>query len=228
MRKVTHPQNMFLRFRPLHRVLISLMFTGIAYLYLRDSSLNALQIWMILYDVFALTLLVTSWIVILLRPTDQIRKWAREEDGSKVFVFLLVLATSFASIVSVVVLITSSKMLETAPHLYVSLSVFGTLLSWALVHTIFAFHYAHFYYDDDEDENSTADAGGLDFPGGGEPDYLDFAYFAFVIGMTFQVSDVSVNDKKMRRLVLTHGLVSFALNTFVVALMINLIAGLRG
>jgi uncharacterized membrane protein len=82
---------------------------------------------------------------------------------------------------------------------------------------------------DDDDPKSSAEIGGLEFPGKDkEPDYRDFAYFSFVIGMTFQVSDVEVTHKKMRRLVLTHGLISFALNTFVVALMINLIAGLRG
>jgi len=111
--------------------------------------------------------------------------------------------------------------------MYVSLAVLGILLSWSMVHTTFTFHYAHLYYDDDEDENSDADAGGLDFPKDKEPDYLDFAYFSFVIGMTFQVSDVQITRRNLRRHVLIHGLISFALNTFVVALTINLIAGFK-
>ncbi|UAY52868.1 DUF1345 domain-containing protein [Ferruginibacter albus] len=65
------------------------------------------------------------------------------------------------------------------------------------------------------------------FPNEPKPDYLNFAYFSFVIGMTFQVSDVQVSDRHIRRTVLAHGILSFALNTFVVALTINLIAGLR-
>lgn len=64
------------------------------------------------------------------------------------------------------------------------------------------------------------------FPSENIPDYLDFAYFSFVIGMTFQVSDIQITDKKIRRLVLLHGLISFILNTFVVALTVNFIAGL--
>ena len=67
----------------------------------------------------------------------------------------------------------------------------------------------------------------LDFPGNAKPDYLDFAYFAFVIGMTFQVSDVEIPSRTIRRTALAHSLLSFALNTFVVALTINLIAGLK-
>jgi len=229
MKQSTEPQNMFLRFRPLHRVLISLLIAGITYLLIRNSGLNTLQIPMVLWDTFSFSMLITSWIVILFRPPVQIRKWARREDGSKAFVFLLVLVMSFASIISVIALISSNRVRESSPILYVTLSVLSILLSWALVHTIFTFHYAHFYYEDDDDPNSSADTGGLEFPGKDkEPDYRDFAYFSFVIGMTFQVSDVQVTHRKMRRLVLTHGLLSFALNTFVVALMINLIAGLKG
>jgi uncharacterized membrane protein len=77
-------------------------------------------------------------------------------------------------------------------------------------------------------------AGGLDFPNDSEqneysdnPDFLDFAYFAFVVGMTFQVSDVEVTSKRFRRFVLLHGLISFVYNTVIVALTINTLAGLR-
>ncbi len=95
-----------------------------------------------------------------------------------------------------------------------------------MVHTMFTFHYAHIYYDDDEN-NAAHHAGGLEFPKE-KPDYLDFAYFSFVIGMTFQVSDVEISARLIRRVALLHGLLAFLLNTFVVALTINLIAGLRG
>jgi uncharacterized membrane protein len=100
------------------------------------------------------------------------------------------------------------------------------LFSWAIIHTTFGFHYANRYYDDAEGDPKIH-AGGLDFPNEKNPDYLDFAYFSFVIGMTFQVSDVTITSRKIRRLALLHGLISFALNTFVVALTINLIAGLK-
>ena len=93
------------------------------------------------------------------------------------------------------------------------------------MHTIFTFHYAHLYYFKNMDD--TTEGKPLDFPGKTKPDYLDFAYFSFVIGMTFQVSDIEIPSRTIRRTVLAHSLLSFALNTFVVALTINLIAGLR-
>ncbi|NGX99441.1 MAG: DUF1345 domain-containing protein, partial [Candidatus Afipia apatlaquensis] len=90
-------------------------------------------------------------------------------------------------------------------------------LSWAMIHTTFALHYAHDFY-------RSAKAGGLSFPGGEDPDYWDFVYFSFVIGMTAQVSDVGVTDKIIRRTATVHGVVSFIFNTALVALMVNIAA----
>jgi uncharacterized membrane protein len=92
------------------------------------------------------------------------------------------------------------------------------LLSWAFIHTIFALHYAHEFYDEDI-------GGGLAFPGGEtEPDYWDFVYFSFVIGMTSQVSDVGVTHKEIRRTVAAHGVVSFVFNAALLALTVNIAA----
>ena len=101
--------------------------------------------------------------------------------------------------------------------------VAGTLLvSWLVTHAVFALRYAHEYYEASADGTR----GGLDFPGKKAPDYLDFLYFAVVIGMTFQVSDVQVTDRSLRQLVMVHGLLSFLFNTIIVALTVNLVAGL--
>jgi len=95
------------------------------------------------------------------------------------------------------------------------------LLSWAFIHMIFALHYAHEFYGEDDTIN-----GGLAFPGGDqEPDYWDFAYFSFVIGMTSQVSDVGVTSQQIRRTATAHGIVSFLFNVALVALTINVVAG---
>lgn len=119
-----------------------------------------------------------------------------------------------------------SKQGESQHPLFIPVVVFGMLISWAMVHTMFTFHYAHMFYDDDKVRDQE-DAEGLEFPGENKPDYIDFAYLAFVIGCTFQVSDVQVKSRKIRRMILLHGLLSFVLNTFVVALTINLIASLK-
>jgi uncharacterized membrane protein len=97
--------------------------------------------------------------------------------------------------------------------------------SWALTHTTYALHYAHRYYGDGPLPGDDDDRGGLAFPGQEEPDYWDFLYFSFVIGMTCQVSDVQVTSHAMRRMTLVHGVLSFFFNTVILALAVNLLAG---
>ena len=98
--------------------------------------------------------------------------------------------------------------------------------SWALLHTVYSLHYGHIYYGDSDPSEQFSAEKGLEFPGDEEPDYVDFAYFSFVIGMTCQVSDVQVTSKRMRRLTLLHGIISFAFNTVILALLINTVSGL--
>jgi uncharacterized membrane protein len=97
-------------------------------------------------------------------------------------------------------------------------------VSWLMTHVTFAFRYAHEYYE--IDGGSTGIAGGLEFPGEKRPDYLDFMYFSLVLGMTFQVSDVQITARKFRRLAAVHGLLSFLFNTIILALTVNIAAGL--
>ncbi|MBD5654686.1 MAG: DUF1345 domain-containing protein, partial [Candidatus Eremiobacteraeota bacterium] len=104
------------------------------------------------------------------------------------------------------------------------LGLFAVIAGWFVIHTMFLFRYAHLYYYDDDDDNE-ADRG-LMFPGTKNPNDYDFAYFSFVVGMTFQVSDVQITDSRVRRVVLYHGLISFAYNTSIVALVINILSGL--
>ena len=215
--------NVFLRMHPLQRILISLCAAIVVYLLTRGYDWNWKLTATLLWNVFAITFLVTSWIVFFTRPVPDIIKQANKDDGSKVFVMVSILLTSSASLLTVLLLVISGN--EDNNIGVILLSVSGMLVSWAIVHTIFTFHYAHMYYQEQKDDTPGKEA--LSFPSEEKPDYLDFAYFSFVIGMTFQVSDVEIVSRTMRRTVLVHGLLSFALNTFVVALTINLVAGLK-
>ncbi|MCF6401264.1 DUF1345 domain-containing protein [Chitinophaga filiformis] len=217
----------FVRLHPIHRILISIGIAGLAYLLTQLASLTPLIRVVLVWDVFALAYNVTCWIVFFNRSVDEIRKYARKEDGSRTFVFIVILLACFASMLMVLLLMISDESKQADKFLYIPVAIAGILFSWGMVHTMFTFHYAHIYYDDDED-NVQKQAGGLEFTKEPEPDYLDFAYFSFVIGMTFQVSDVEISARKLRRTALLHGLLAFGLNTFVVALTINLVAGLRG
>ena len=218
--------NIFLIMPPLLRFMISLLFAAIVFLLIMNLDLAVLVKIMIAWAAFALSYIITSCIVFFTRTATGIREHAKQEDGSRLYVFLLILLTSFGSLFAVLLLMLSKSAKDTPQIIYIPVAISGMLFSWAMVHTIFCFHYAHLYYGNDTSD-PTKHAEGLEFPKEKKPDYLDFAYFSFVIGMTFQVSDVQISDRVMRRLVLLHGLLSFLLNTFVVALTINLIAGLR-
>jgi uncharacterized membrane protein len=224
MTKANEQENIFSKMRPLHRVGISLFAAALTFVVIIKSDIYPLLRLMIVWDVFALTYIVTCWIVFFKRSTLQIRNVARQEDGSRVFVLSVLMLASLASMVAVLVLILSKDAQQES--FYMPGAIAGMLLSWLIVHTTFAFHYAHLYYNDDK-QNPQKHAEGLCFPNEKAPDYLDFAYFSFVLGMTFQVSDVEISARVIRRVALVHGLLSFGLNTFVVALTINIIAGLK-
>lgn len=220
-------ENIWLRLTPTYRVAFGLVAGAVVFFLLDAFHLDVLLRVTFSWDVFAATLIIFSWMVIFARSTPRIREFARREDGSRAYVFGLILVSSFASMIAVMMLILSKSDSDKHPTMYLIATIAGMLFSWIIVHTTFTFHYAHMYYDHD-DNNPHLKVGGLDFPSEKTPDYLDFAYFAFVIGMTFQVSDVEISNRKIRRLALAHGLISFVLNTFVVALTVNLIAGLKG
>jgi uncharacterized membrane protein len=218
--------NLFLRFRPIHRLLIAFSLVLITYLLVRKIIYDPLVMIMVLWDVFCLAILTSAWIFFYTCPPAKIRQIASKEDGSRLFVFFIVVICSLASMV-IVSLLLFSKISSPEKTLYLIVAVGGMLLSWVMVHTTFCFHYAYMYYGDDND-TPELHAEGLDFPEEKSPDYIDFAYFAFIIGMTFQVSDVVITSREIRRTALAHSLLAFALNTFVIALTVNLIAGLKG
>jgi uncharacterized membrane protein len=102
------------------------------------------------------------------------------------------------------------------------LAAVSLLLSWLFMNTMFALHYAHAYYGDNQHNEPR---GGLEFPGEKDPDYWDFVYFALVIGMTFQVSDVQICARPMRHIALLHAVIAFFFNVIIIALTINIVAG---
>lgn len=216
--------NIFLRMHPLHRIVIGVALAAVTFFFIPDGTSSLIEI-MALWIVFALTYLTLSGIVLFNQPVPAIKKYAKKDDGSKAFVFAMVLLSSLASIFLVLLLMISKSFTSSEHGMFVFVSIAGILISWFMVHTLYTFHYAHMYYDDAE-EDKTKDAKGLDFPQDDDPDYIDFAYFSFVIGCTFQVSDIEIKSRQIRHAVLAHQLISFFLNTFVVALTINLIAGL--
>lgn len=192
---------------------------GVAAPYL-GASLRAVVGW----DFCAGTYLILALIMAARADAASMRRRAAREDLAQ-WAFLTVMAgAAFFSMFAILGPVHEAK--SSAGGVTVGLVLLGgftILLSWLFAHTAFAIHYAHEFYG----RRGSARAPGLIFPGKSEPpDYGDFLYFSFVIGMTCQVSDVQVSMRPWRRLVLIHGLVSFLFNTVVLALSINLVAGL--
>jgi uncharacterized membrane protein len=149
---------------------------------------------------------------------------AAQEEGEWTIFWLTVAAVAF-SFAAIISEFADTKDMPAAQRgLHVSLVAVTLFVSWMMTHVTFAFRYAHEYYE--IDPGSTGIAGGLEFPGEKRPDYLDFLYFSLVLGMTFQVSDVQITARKLRRLASVHGLLSFLFNTIILALTVNIAAGL--
>jgi uncharacterized membrane protein len=158
------------------------------------------------------------WLSIINKDASQTQKLALAEDDSRAAADLVVLGASIASLVAVVFTLSeAAKSSGVDGVLLALLAVTAVVLSWAAIQTTFTLMYARLYYGDPE--------GGIDFPGD-RPDYRDFAYMAFTIGMTYQVSDTSVGQKRIRHVVTRHALLSFVFGTTIIAVAINAVANL--
>jgi uncharacterized membrane protein len=159
--------------------------------------------------------------LMLRSDVGRIRARAANEDEGRVIILALTILAAMASL-GAIILELGMAVHNDGTHrpAQLVLTTLTILLSWLLIHIIFAFHYAHEYYDEDDSH------AGLKFPGDQDPDYLDFAYFSFVIGMTSQVSDVAIASRSIRRTATAHGILSFFFNTALLALMINTAASI--
>ncbi|MGF7082573.1 DUF1345 domain-containing protein [Mucilaginibacter sp. UYCu711] len=220
------PKNKFFRFDAHYRLVMSFGAASIAFLLTR-TNLSWPAVALVTWVAFALAVIIMDWIIIFNAHPREIRKIAKLQDSSRTLIFLFVIAASVISLGAILFLLKGTKgQAEADVTGHILLAMASVIVSWWLVHTLFSMRYAHLYYDIDKDEGTETPVGGLQFPDETEPDYLDFVYFSFVVGMTFQVSDIEVSDRKIRRLVLMHGIISFAFNTAIVALSINVVSSL--
>lgn len=210
-----------------HKLYVSIV-TALIIFAIGYGKMSGTTLFMVTWIGFALTSLSLSLSTILTVHPLEMKKIASLQDSNRTLIFLFVLIAALASLFGVIILLGSSQHLTGAAlSLHVLLSIAAVISSWSMVHTTFVFRYAHLYYESvAKGKSSSKYVEGLEFPEEKEPDYLDFTYFSFVIGMTFQVSDVEISSKRIRRLALMHSLVSFAFNTVIVALSINIISGL--
>ena len=176
---------------------------------------------------FAGVVLVFSWLTILSNNPRDAALVAREQDISRLLIFLFIVGAAFISLFAILALLQNVPVSnKRGATVHIWLSVLAVTSSWLLIHTLFTLRYAHLYYRPVQRLTPHEGGSGLRFPDGRHPDLLDFAYFSFVLGMTYQVSDVSITSRRLRHLVLVHSLLSFVFNTVIVAFTINIIYGI--
>ncbi|MDE2467072.1 MAG: DUF1345 domain-containing protein [Alphaproteobacteria bacterium] len=169
-------------------------------------------------DMFFASYLLAMTVVTVMLSTENLKARAWDEDEGIALIFLVVLlAISFccAAVFSVLSLKTG---LGTVPA---ALAIAAVPLGWATLHTVAAYHYANLFYGPLRDPKESDEPAGLIFPGTESPGTWDFIYFSFVIGMTFQVSDVQIASSRLRRAALAHSMVSFFFNTAIIAMAVN-------
>jgi len=223
---MAHALDVILKQDARHRILIGLAAACVVFLTLRGQvrvSTDAIASW----ETFAFFVLGLAWVVIVRMPQTKLRAQARAQDISHLLISIFVVVAASVALFAVGFLLGTNKA-GPQPHLtaHLVLTLSTVVFSWMLVHTVFGLHYAHIFYGDSSEPGQDRHAGGLEFPGEHPPNYFDFAYFAFVIGMTCQVSDVQITSRKLRRLTLLHSVLSFGFNTVILALLINTVSSL--
>jgi uncharacterized membrane protein len=174
--------------------------------------LTGWDIGLTLYLVLAFSLMARS-------DVHRLKRRAANQDEGSLAILFLVVAAAIASLAAIFAeLGTVGGAARTSGQLLLATAT--VVMSWAFIHSIFALHYAHEFYGEGRDRK----IGGMTFPDDQEPDYWDFTYFAFTIGMCAQVSDVTVSSKSIRRTVLVHSVISFLFNAALLALTVNIAA----
>lgn len=194
----------------------SLLFVVFALAALVGGMRPALAV-LLAFDIAALFFLSAMLIMFTTSRASSIRRRSRTQDQGYWGFLLSSVSVSVVALVALTMELHASK---GGGVVEIVLATVSLLLAWLFVNTIFAVHYAHEFYGDGRGKCS-----GLEFPGTQEPDYWDFVYFAFVIGMTFQVSDVQISEREIRHVALVHAVVAFFFNVIVIALSVNIVAG---
>ena len=180
-------------------------------------ELRGLMAW----DGAVIGFLALAWCTILTSDAARTRQLSRREDEHRSTINTLLLIASVSSMGGVLMALSRASNSNDAQSTQLTLASIATVaLSWALIQTIYAFHYAHLYY--------AGEAGGVDFHGDEPPDYLDFCYLSFAVGTTFGATDSEIGGRPIRRTILKHGILSFTFATVIVALTLSVISSLLG
>jgi len=171
------------------------------------------------WNSFCALFLLAAWRIILKSDSDRTANIATREDDSRQVTGLILLSASTASLLAVVIGLGKANQVNGTEEVVLTAAAVAAIVgAWAIVNTHFAFHYARLYYEGPD--------GGINFNTDDPPDYLDFVYLAFTVGMTYQVSDTNIEDRTIRRSLTRHALLSYVFGTGIIATTINIVANL--
>ncbi len=175
------------------------------------------------FDIGAVLFLLSLYPLFRCRNADDMRRQAAANDANRVLLLIVTAAVTIVILVAIALELGGKG--KPGPGA-IALVVASLALSWLFTNTVYALHYAHIFYLKDDD--GEGDRGGLDVPGTPEPDYWDFIYFAYTLGMTFQTSDCEICSRHLRRVATFHSLIAFVFNIGVVAFTINVLGSSGG
>jgi uncharacterized membrane protein len=172
--------------------------------------------------IFILAVLKVTWRF----DESQMTRKVRHRAPSSLLVAFTAFCAAMFGIYALMLLVTASGDTDHGKELMLVVALLTTALSWGLVHLLFALEYAKLFYLDPHGARDVPPPGGLVFPGGHLPEYTDFLYFSFIIGVACQTADVAITARPIRHMALVHGLLAFLFNTVILAATINIAAGL--
>lgn len=207
------------------KLLISLLLAVCAFVATLPVNVSNVTKIIFSWDVFAIAMIGMMWLLFFTTTAQEQKEIVKKQDDDIKVIFVIVLTSVCISLIGALLLIFSKDGTVFEREIRTIVTLIAIFTSWVLLHTIFTIRYAHLFHVPNMAKTKDS-TGGIDFPDSDVPDYIDFAYFSFVIGMTFQVSDVTISSKSVRRYVLLHSLISFIFNTIIVALTVNIIAGI--
>ena len=196
--------------------------TGLAAFFLLPSNTSLTIRIDIAWVIAGSAYLILTYVMMYSSNENNMLTLAKKEDAGAAIILLITILASLASLFTIVLILSAAKSLpmsESIKHIVLVLATFA--VSWLLVHTAFALHYAHAYYQEYEKTQLVP----LMFANKPKPTYIDFLYFSMVIGMTCQTADVNIASSRIRFLVMMQGMTAFIFNTSLLALAMNLIAG---
>lgn len=215
--------------------LLAALATGVMSFFLLPTAIASTTRGLIAWNLGIVSYMVLVGFMMARATRQSMRARAKALDEGHYTVLILSVVAALASLATIVFELFG---LRTAPGpvaaLHIGLSISTIVTSWSFVHLIFSEHYAHAFYvlddavEDDADDIETRRKKGLHFPGQPWPDYVDFLYFSFTIGVANQTADTEIMSRSMRVLVLVHSVISYFFNTIILALTINIAAGMLG